>query len=358
MIKDSHCYYAHLPKKVGRLPELLSEHSSLTFAYASNIIVHQSLEKSVAKLIDLSIPLSISDKQSVTKEIRKLFNEAIAFHDLGKLNYKFQHYVMKNDRCKSLNSCLHQFGSQHSVLSMYLYLAMSLYRILKREDEEVQMFLYGIAVYFSYNIVQHHASMLLEAQNEIVWSDERLQELSPYLSLLAGYDFTEEFVKQFHFILQHTSGRVDGVFYQMNNSIMHTTEPFSLYALMRLHYSILTSSDYLATAHYINGWKNIITDFGLITNDLRERIIHNASTYKYNKAIYESIERNDFPDLSELTEKSNTNLNLLRRSIATEVITNVRRNRDKNLFYIWGIERSGFFNGRGKWAKDFDNQRV
>jgi D-Tyr-tRNAtyr deacylase len=91
---------------------------------------------------------------------------------------------------------------------MYLYLAMSLYRILKREDEEVQMFLYGIAVYFSYNIVQHHASMLLEAQNEIVWSDERLQELSPYLSLLAGYDFTEEFVKQFHFILQHTSGRV------------------------------------------------------------------------------------------------------------------------------------------------------
>ena len=25
---------------------------------------------------------------------------------------------------------------------------------------------------------------------------------------------------------------------------------------------------------------------------------------------------------------------------------------------IWGIERSGFFNGRGKWAKDFDNQRV
>ena len=26
--------------------------------------------------------------------------------------------------------------------------------------------------------------------------------------------------------------------------------------------------------------------------------------------------------------------------------------------YIWGIERSGFFNGRGKWAKGFDNQRV
>ena len=30
-------------------------------------------------------------------------------------------------------------------------------------------------------------------------------------------------------------------------------------------------------------------------------------------------------------------------------------NRD---FHIWGIERSGFFNGREKWAKGFENQRV
>lgn len=25
---------------------------------------------------------------------------------------------------------------------------------------------------------------------------------------------------------------------------------------------------------------------------------------------------------------------------------------------IWGIERSGFFNDRGKWVKGFENQRV
>lgn len=27
-------------------------------------------------------------------------------------------------------------------------------------------------------------------------------------------------------------------------------------------------------------------------------------------------------------------------------------------FEVWGIERSGFFNGREKWAKGFENQRV
>ena len=36
---------------------------------------------------------------------------------------------------------------------------------------------------------------------------------------------------------------------------------------------------------------------------------------------------------------------------------------DKNMIEmrdgrIWGIERSGFFNGREKWAKGFENQRV
>ena len=31
--------------------------------------------------------------------------------------------------------------------------------------------------------------------------------------------------------------------------------------------------------------------------------------------------------------------------------------RNGNLL-VWGIERSGFFNGREKWAKGFENQRV
>ena len=28
------------------------------------------------------------------------------------------------------------------------------------------------------------------------------------------------------------------------------------------------------------------------------------------------------------------------------------------LIYVWGIERSGFFNGREKWVKGFENQMV
>lgn len=31
---------------------------------------------------------------------------------------------------------------------------------------------------------------------------------------------------------------------------------------------------------------------------------------------------------------------------------------EKAIKKVWGIERSGFFNGREKWAKGFENQRV
>ena len=31
---------------------------------------------------------------------------------------------------------------------------------------------------------------------------------------------------------------------------------------------------------------------------------------------------------------------------------------EKYKVLLWGIERSGFFNGQGKWAKGFENQMV
>ena len=46
----------------------------------------------------------------------------------------------------------------------------------------------------------------------------------------------------------------------------------------------------------------------------------------------------------------------------------VRDEKRQDIFYslmtgtdisdLWGIERSGFFNDRGKWVKGFENQRV
>lgn len=48
------------------------------------------------------------------------------------------------------------------------------------------------------------------------------------------------------------------------------------------------------------------------------------------------------------------------RGHLTQAITleEILRRNGHEVVEVWGIERSGFFNGREKWAKGFENQRV
>lgn len=44
--------------------------------------------------------------------------------------------------------------------------------------------------------------------------------------------------------------------------------------------------------------------------------------------------------------------------VTTKVTVKGEEQKFVSLRLLWGIQRSGFFNGRGKWAKGFENQRV
>lgn len=44
--------------------------------------------------------------------------------------------------------------------------------------------------------------------------------------------------------------------------------------------------------------------------------------------------------------------------ICMSVMLSLFAQNEESNFIVWGIERSGFFNGREKWAKGFENQRV
>lgn len=41
-----------------------------------------------------------------------------------------------------------------------------------------------------------------------------------------------------------------------------------------------------------------------------------------------------------------------------QLLSDFIQEHDYDIINVWGIERSGFFNGREKWAKGFENQRV
>ena len=333
LIKNSSDYYAHLPKDgERRKPETLSEHSGLTYAYAQSLIESLSLRPVLSRLISLSIPPSLSEEADyITREVETLFMQSIAFHDLGKVNHRFQQVRMKNTApCLKVS---HDFKSDHSIISMYIFLAFYYSRTETLKDPDVQDYLDNVAVFFSYSICRHHSPSLRNAQDASVWNDERLFKLSSYLPLF-DIDFSD--IQCFHDYLLKDSAGLFGVY----NKLATSESSFALYALLKLNYSLLTACDYLATAHYMNGWKEMMSDFGVIDDAMKDRFIKNVSSYKYNKAIYENMQLHCLNDDS-LQEVSDSNLNLLRQSLAIEAIQNIRSHSAEHLFYLEAPTGSG-----------------
>lgn len=341
-------YFAHLPKteQTNRTAELLSEHSALTTEYARLLAKANGLDDIIERLVIESIPENLSNRQLLAETIKKWFWRAIAFHDLGKINHLFQWNRMKN-KTQSPH-VKHNFESQHSIISAYLYLALFFeeFDTMNLTDES-RIFLSNVLIYMSYPIKRHHSPSIDNCQDYSEWNDykeginicrrdiEALREYLPYVQC----QLNEECIKKFH---EFFIGNLNFLFEKFDDIIMLKECHFSLYSLVKLLYSLLTSSDYLATAHYMNGWSAMPNDFGIITTELRQKIITNARSAKnYNKKTFDDLDAGiDYiPD--DYKERSGINLNILRETLAMEVVRNTRKNHDKRLFYIEAPTGSG-----------------
>ena len=343
-------YFAHLPKpeQTGRMPELLSEHSALTVAYAHTLAKANGLDDIIERLVNESIPTNLHNKQLLAESMKKWFWRAIAFHDLGKINHLFQRNRMKNNA--SILQVKHNFDSQHSIISAYLYLALffSEFLALDLSDEE-QIFLSNVVLYMSCPIKQHHSAFLDECQNEESWCEyenkkviirQDVEALKPYIGCL-NVEISDDNIAGFHENYLENSNS-NALFCWFNDNIFEQNNGFPLYSLVKLLYSLLTASDYLATAHYMNDWSQMPNDFGVITNDLRQKIITNARTAKsYNKKTFDDLDAGIVYTPDDYRERSGKNLNILRETLAMEVIRNTRQNHDKRLFYIEAPTGSG-----------------
>lgn len=327
-------YFAHTPKleQNGRKPELLSEHSVMVMAYTKKIVEVHCLNEIIGELITNSIPENLNNKKLLAKTTQRLFWRAIAFHDFGKLNQGFQRNRMHNEA--NILRVKHPFQNQHSIISVYLFLALSFADILKMElSDEEQIFIYNLALYLSYPIYKHHASSIEQVQDDKNWDNADLFTLSPYLSLF-NHSLNDKQIENFHTYFLGNAN-FSFLFECFNESIFKGENAFPLYALIKLNYSLLTAADYLATAHYMNDWKSMLIDFGILNGSLKEKIIINAQIHKpYNKSVYEAITGGEDLNPNRYIGQSNENLNALRCCIAMEVIGNMRKNTGKNLFYI------------------------
>ena len=334
---ETNKYLAHLPKQEGHKKETLEEHSEQVLTYCKRLYQNHKLAPVLSRLFKESVQERFFRNKQVPIYLEQLFFEAGYLHDIGKVNPNFQVKKMKNELFAYEKN---EIGSKHALPGFLIFLELKTNEILENNDfnEEEKMMLISFAFLFGLNIMRHHAPDLPPAfkflSEKTDFSDEvfkrvfkETEKLFPSISAR----FSPEFRKMLFGLDKNGTTKSTLLLKHFHENIC-SGEHFTLFALLKLHYSLLTASDYLSTTHFMNGWHGPLEDFGTISEGLKKKIIHNARESRpYNKEVYNKLHELSlaFPE-----EQSNKNLNLLRQGLAVETITNIRKNIDERIFYI------------------------
>lgn len=320
-------YFAHI--RTSGEAEKLADHTTLVSRYAKELANQHGLDTVVDSLIDGCIHTmnDIQQKEFGASYLKQLFVNAIVFHDYGKLNENFQVDRMKNSYFPKNRHTILSPAHGHSFLGSYIFLVYHLNEIMEeRIDDQDKSYLILYTYFFSHIINKHHSSMLECPTDRSFLSSfqDTYKELKKYLfELNINPDENQEKIK---FILNKINEIYNSLYVKEDVEVGN----FPLYALIKLCYSLLTASDYLATHEYMNGAST--TDFGIMDDAFRKaELINHLRTFKHNVDIYSCLDGYEFINPTEI---SNKNLNILRKEMAVELIRTLRNNKDKRLFYI------------------------
>ncbi len=329
LIKDADSYLAHTPD------ETLVEHLTLVMDYVSALVKEHALESVIEQLIEGCLPeCSEEEQENLRAFLKELFFASIVYHDFGKVNENFQKEKMEREEVASNPS--NGISTEHSVLSAYIFIVHYSEQIGAFSSKKLHGFLSRAVFAFALPILRHHGSCLpdLLDDNPMGRFDlELCEKLAPYLDV-----FTKKFSKGTGQrpslalkILREEALNKKG---QML-SILPSKDPFAFFALLKLNYSLLTASDYYATAEYYS--KERIGDFGVFSGEQKNGIasaLREHPDKDYNRRALEETETIIGQPLEELSQKDNENLNKLRLRMASEAVANVRENIDNRLFYL------------------------
>ena len=318
-------YKAHLRENEK---ESLKNHIDLVYEYFLLLVDKNGLENHLDRLFKESVNLldEVSDEESFSNFVKKLFAKAVYWHDMGKMNPNFQVDKMDNEKFKNIQLLE---GSNHSPLGAYLFINDSLQELYtKNWDEDEIEIIESIIYLFGYFISKHHGSLYQSSEFDF---NEDVEQ------------FLELFKIEKSFMQIHKDK--DRVFSSIYDYIEENKD--TLFLLSKSLFSLLIISDYYATAQFMNyGNKKdlVYNDFGLIDKVFKDKIykefyidkfetINGEKKQKtFNQAL-KNIKSIDI-DFKELEEKSNKNLNILRNKLFLETRENLRDNITKNLFYI------------------------
>jgi CRISPR-associated endonuclease/helicase Cas3 len=318
-------YHAHTHKK--RAYEKLHEHVHLVMDYASKLVNAHGLDAVLDSMINELIKTNsnIEEVETVGNFIKRLFVNALIYHDYGKVNENFQIEKMQDKGFFKPNET-NKIGSQHSILSAYIFLNIHLKEVMEvtKLSSFEKSFLAVSAFLFASPIVKHHSSFF---QYQVEFEADKINNLEQYLML-----FKTSLSPNIKRTLENSDKLIERI------SKVYSKEGkdyFSFFALLKLNFSLLTASDYYATNDFMGDMP--VNDFGLIDESFKEKLFDNFINNKkapYNGELIRKMDDYNQLQFSELQERNNINLNQLRQKMASEAITTLRQNFDKKLFYL------------------------
>ncbi len=235
-----------------------------------------------------------------------LLIDMIQYHDIGKINPRFQTEKMNNKKDKS-KLC---GDSSHSLYSAYFYTLIKLNEILEKEEDDTLEQAFWI-INFSYLISRHHTYLknkdidyiyqLLQVEKES-WVEEIVEKINPKYYLKDIIGLTD--IKKYFF----TDTVIDIM------EIKEDKQAIEIYLKNKIAYSFLITCDFAATYEFFSKKEyNIYSSL-------------NTTPY-FEGELYKNITQ------IPLEVYDDNDINKLRTQIALEVKSNIEKSDIKNNLY-------------------------
>lgn len=296
-------YLAHTNNKNK---ETLLEHTLHTEKILNNFLRKKNVDSIFKKTIKASLKNNDTHLEPL---IYSWLIKSIVFHDIGKINPRFQKERMRNNI--DINYDYFQGNSEHSVYSSVIYLDYfmeehkDLYNNNKKEFTKIFIYIVG----FSFLISNHHSPL-----GNYKDYKNKLNKCIKYM----------KFYK-----LKNT--KVLDIILEFDNYVERLNiDEINFYILNKLLFSIIVESDFIATSEYM-------TNSCFTFNEINERrkFIDKYKDYKLYQKKVEYIDKNhqylceENRCIEEIVE-----INDLRTEMCIEAEKTLAKNYDKNIFYL------------------------
>lgn len=327
-LPDAAHYWGHTPGPqavAGKLPELLQEHIDRVNTTCLGLMQAHGLEPIIDGLITTLLPaVKAEDASWAGNFIKTAFLAAVAFHDFGKVNENYQAHLQNGLFSRPVANGI---DSEHSGLGAFLWLHYALHQLDAAALAAVPADkLTALTLDFADIILNHHSAKLFRRD----FVPDKYSRLDAYLTRLKLPLVADALP------VATEKEAYNQEFYQTKKG--NTPDGFARFALLKLCFSLLTASDYLATLGYMQtGGDYTRLDaptLGILSAADKAALSARFRSFDYNqRALTHPDQCADLP-WAQVQARSKDNLNALRQKLLAEVVRTVRRQPDKPLYYL------------------------